>query len=213
MDTSLFICEIYRTIQGESSFAGLPCVIVRLAGCNLSCRYCDTPYARAGGTEMTVEDVLKKVGELGTAFVGVTGGEPLLQEGTPALLKGLLAMGAKVTLETNGTLPLDPVPGGVIRIIDIKCPGSGELGRNRWENMDLLAEGDQVKFVLCERADYDWAKGVIHEHGLDRFEVLLSPAWDMLEPRRLAEWMLEDGLKARLNLQLHRVVWPEGEPR
>jgi 7-carboxy-7-deazaguanine synthase len=209
----LAVSEIYRTIQGESTFAGLPCTIVRLAGCNLHCRYCDTPYARSGGTEMSVEDILKKVGELDASLVEVTGGEPLLQEDACALLAGLLATGARVLLETNGSLPLDPVPDGVVRILDIKCPGSGEADGNRWENLDLLTGGDQVKFVLCDRADYDWAKGIISEHRLDRFEILLSPACDALEPHLLAEWILEDGLKARLNLQIHRVVWPEGEPR
>jgi 7-carboxy-7-deazaguanine synthase len=209
----LAVSEIYRTIQGESTFAGLACTIVRLAGCNLHCRYCDTPYARAGGTGMSVEDILKKVGELETSLVEVTGGEPLLQEEACALLEGLLDTGARVLLETNGSLPLDQVPDGVVRILDIKCPGSGEANGNRWENLDLLTGRDQVKFVLCNRADYDWAKGIISEHHLDRFEILLSPAWDTLEPRLLADWILEDGLKARLNLQIHRVVWPEGEPR
>ncbi len=209
----LSVSEIYGTIQGESSFAGLPCVIVRLAGCNLHCRYCDTPYARAGGTPMSVEDVLKKVAGLNTPLVEVTGGEPLMQEEVPALLGGLLSTGARVLLETNGSLPLDAVPDGVVRILDIKCPGSGETDGNRWENLALLSGGDQVKFVLCDRADYDWARDIISEHRLDRFEVLLSPVWDTLEPHRLAGWILEDGLNARLNLQLHRTIWPEGEPR
>jgi 7-carboxy-7-deazaguanine synthase len=209
----LAVSEIYRTIQGESSFAGLPCVIVRLAGCNLHCRYCDTPYARAGGAGMAVEDILNRVEELGVPLVEVTGGEPLLQEETCALLEGLLSSGARVLLETNGSIPLDAVPKGVVRILDIKCPGSGESGGNVWENLERLSEGDQVKFVLCDRADYDWAKGVIAKHRLDRVEVLLSPARDLLEPRRLAEWILEDGLNARLNLQLHHLIWPEGEPR
>lgn len=209
----LSVSEIYPTIQGESSFAGLPCVIVRLAGCNLHCRYCDTSYARAGGTELSLDDVLEKVGKFGIPLVEVTGGEPLMQEETCALLKELLSTGARVLLETNGSLPLDAVPDGVVRILDIKCPGSGEADGNRWENLEQLAGGDQVKLVLCDRSDYDWAKDMISEHRLDRFEVLLSPVWDTLEPHRLAEWILEDGLNVRVNLQLHRVIWPEGEPR
>jgi 7-carboxy-7-deazaguanine synthase len=209
----LAVSEIYRTIQGESTLAGLPCTIVRLAGCNLQCRYCDTPYARSGGAQMRIEEVLQKVAGLDLPLVEVTGGEPLLQEETPALLEELLAAGTKVLLETNGSLPLDAVPEGVTKILDVKCPGSGESDRNRWENLDRLGEDDQVKFVLCDRVDYDWMKGVVAECHLDRFELLLSPAWDVLEPWQLAAWILEDRLEARLNIQIHRVIWPEGEPR
>jgi 7-cyano-7-deazaguanine synthase len=210
---SLFVHEIYNTIQGETTYSGLPCVMVRLAGCNLSCTYCDTPQAKSGGRKMTIGNILAEVARFNPFLVEVTGGEPLLQEETPLLLKALLDAGHKVLLETNGSFSLDSVPSGVIKICDIKCPGSGEADRNRWENIALLTDNDQIKFVLCDREDYDWAKNTIQEHGLSRFELLLSPVSGTLDPQVLASWILEDRLNVRLQLQLHKIVWPEGEKK
>ena len=207
----LIVCEIYNTVQGETTYAGLPCVMVRLAGCNLNCTYCDTPQARSGGRKMTIAEIQAEVERFHPFLVEVTGGEPLLQEATPFLLKALLSSGSKVLLETNGSLSIDPVPSGVIKICDIKCPGSGEADSNRWENVELLTDNDQVKFVLCDRADYDWAKDVMRRYDLARFEILFSPACGTLEPQELASWILEDRLAVRLNTQIHKMLWPEGD--
>jgi 7-carboxy-7-deazaguanine synthase len=210
-EKSLVVSEIYNTIQGESTYAGLPCVMLRLAGCNLNCVYCDTPQARSGGSKMTIAEIQEDVARFGASLIQVTGGEPLLQDATPLLLEALLNDGNKVLLETNGSISMATVPADVIKICDIKCPGSGEAESNRWENVGLLTGNDEVKFVLCDRSDYDWAKDVMRRYDLVRFEILLSPASGMLEPRELASWMLEDRLDARLNLQIHKVVWPQGE--
>lgn len=207
----LNVCEIYKSIQGETTYAGLPCVLVRLAGCNLNCTYCDTPYAKSGGRQMSIAEIEEVVEDLESSLVEITGGEPLLQEGTPVLLESLLSSGRKVLLETNGSLPIDSVPSAVIKVYDIKCPGSGETDANRWENIKLLTDRDQVKFVLCGRSDYDWAKDTVKRFSLQRFEVLFSPASGMLEPRQLASWILRDGLSVRLNLQIHRILWPNGK--
>lgn len=208
---SLSVREIYDTIQGETTYAGLRCVMVRLAGCNLNCTYCDTPQARSDGRKMTIAEIRTEVTHFNPSLVEVTGGEPLLQEATPLLLETLLDGGSKVLLETNGSISIEAVPSGVIKIYDIKCPGSGEADSNRWENIELLTDNDQVKFVLCGRADYDWAKDLIRRHDLARFEILLSPVCGAVEPRKLASWILEDKLQARVNLQIHRIIWPEGE--
>ncbi len=209
-ETSLKVCEIYKTIQGESTYAGRPCVMIRLSGCNLDCTYCDTAYAKSGGEDMTVSAVVERVLELNESLVEVTGGEPLLQTGTSDLLRALLSAGKTVLLETNGSVPIDAVPGDVIRIYDIKCPGSGEEKKNRWENMALLADHDEIKFVLCGREDYDWAKNIIKEYGLNGPAILFSPVPGRLEAGDLASWILKDGLRARLNLQLHKIIWPDG---
>lgn len=208
---SLLVHEIYGTIQGETTYAGLPCVMVRLAGCNLNCVYCDTPRAKSDGRKMTIGEIQAEVARFDPSLVEVTGGEPLLQEETPLLLEALLSSGIKVLLETNGSLSMEAVPPGVIKICDIKCPGSGEADSNRWENIEHLTDNDQVKFVLCDRADYDWAKDVMQRYDLARFEILLSPAFGQLEPQELASWILEDRLEARLQLQIHKMLWPEGE--
>ena len=206
----LKVCEIFKSIQGESTRAGLPCVFVRLSGCNLGCGYCDTVYARDEGREMSVEDVGEEVARHGCPLVEITGGEPLLQPECADLAEGLLRRGMTVLVETNGTLPIDRLPDGAIRIMDLKCPGSGECDRTDWTNIDRLTRRDEVKFVVSGRNDYDWARQIIAKHRLeDRCgAVLLSPVHGKLDPRHLALWMLDDGLNARLQLQMHKFIWP-----
>jgi 7-carboxy-7-deazaguanine synthase len=203
------IHEIYESVQGESTFAGLPCTFVRLSRCNLRCRWCDTPRAFEGGTEMPRAEVLKKALSFGTPLVELTGGEPLLQLGAIPLLKELCDAGRTVLLETSGERDISKVDPRVHRIMDLKAPGSGESQRNRWENIAELSQRDEVKFVLADRTDYDWAKAVIEEHGLpDRVRaVLLSCVWGELDPKDLVKWVLEDRLPVRVQLQMHKVIW------
>ena len=206
----LRVNEIFHSIQGESTHAGRPCAFVRLTGCNLRCVWCDTAYAFHEGVSMTVGEVVARVDALGCPLVEVTGGEPLLQPDAPALLGALLARGYEVLLETGGSLPIEDVPVGVRRIIDVKCPGSGEAGRNRWENLDALREGDELKFVIAGREDYEWAAAVVRERALhERTTVLFSAVHDGLESGRLARWVLEDALQVRVQVQMHKVLWPE----
>jgi 7-carboxy-7-deazaguanine synthase len=205
----LRVTEIFRSIQGESSWAGTPCAFVRLTGCNLRCVWCDTAYAFHGGTSMTVGEVLETVGRLGCRLVEVTGGEPLAQSEAIALMDGLLRRGHDVLLETGGSLPIDAVPEGVVRIVDVKCPGSGEAHRNHWENLARLRPTDEVKFVIADRDDYLWAKTVLVEHALPgRCKVLFSAVHAALTPGDLAGWILEDCLPVRMQIQMHKVLWP-----
>ncbi len=205
----LKVVEIFSSIQGESHWAGYPCTFVRLAGCNLRCSYCDTAYAWEGGTPMGVEEVLRAVDREGQGTVEVTGGEPLCQPAAPALLEALLETGRRVLLETNGSLPLEPVPAGVHIVMDLKTPGSGMAERNRWENLERLGPGDELKVVCADRADYDWAVAELARRNLwGRVRVSLSPVWGRLDPAELARWMLADRLDARLQVQLHRILWP-----
>ena len=207
---TLQVSEIFSSIQGESHWAGYPCTFVRLAGCNLDCAYCDTRYAREGGAPVALDEVLRAVAREGLGTVEVTGGEPLVQPGTPALLEALVEESRRVLLETNGSLPLDPVPPGVHVIMDLKAPGSGMADRNRWENLSALRPTDEVKIVCRDRADYEWSVGVIRAHGLvGRVKVNLSPVWGRLDPALLARWILDDRLDVRLQVQLHRVLWPD----
>lgn len=202
------ITEIYRSIQGETQYAGLPCTLVRTTGCDLRCSYCDSAFAFHGGTDMTVEAIAAEVEQLGAPLVLLTGGEPMLQRELPELARRLLAGGHKVMIETSGAHPLDALPPEVVRIVDIKTPGSGEAHRNRTELWGSLRPQDAVKFVLSSETDYRWAAGLINTHGLgDRTEVLLSPVHGRLDPRDLVSWILRDRLPARLNLQLHKYVW------
>lgn len=206
---SLNICEIYRSIQGESSFAGLPCALIRLAGCNLRCRYCDTRYAMEPGREMSIENVVEEVVKLGPNLVELTGGEPLVQEDTPKLAAALLEKGYQVLVETNGSLDISVLPEAAIRIMDIKCPSSGESHRVMWENIWKLSRRDEVKFVVADRHDYEWARGIIRERlGISKTKVLFSTVFGELPPRLLVEWILQDGLQVRFQLQLHKVIWP-----
>lgn len=207
-DSRLKIYEIFYSIQGESTFAGRPCVLVRLTGCQMRCSWCDTEYAFHGGAWMSLEEVLSKVAAFGCPLVEVTGGEPLLQPGCLPLLTALCDAGYEVLLETGGGLEIAQVDGRVRRILDIKCPGSGESLNNRWENLAGLRATDEVKFVVADRADYDWAKGVIAERGLAGVCPLhFSPVWESCPPAELAAWILADRLPVRLTLQQHKILW------
>ena len=206
---TLAVTEIFKSIQGESTWAGLPCIFVRLTGCHLRCVWCDTTYAFQGGGQMDLRDILTRCRELGGSLVEITGGEPLLQKNCGALARRLHAEGYTVLCETSGTLPLSALPDETIKIMDLKCPGSGEHHRNDWSNIGRLSARDEVKFVLADRADYEWSRDVIREYGLASRTraVLFSPVWDRLEPKQLAEWILEDGLAVRLQIPLHKVIW------
>ncbi len=217
------ITEIFKSIQGESTFAGMPCIFVRLTGCNLRCTWCDSEYTFTGGRKMSLGEVASEVARLGPcALVEVTGGEPLLQEREAvALMERLLGAGHTILLETSGERPLARVPTGVIKIVDVKCPGSGEGSTFRPENLAALGPRDEVKFVIADRADYEFARGFVTENELlDRVRaVVFSPAFRkdaagardashcLLDPQRLAEWILADGLNVRLGLQIHKFIW------
>ncbi len=205
----LRVHEIYESIQGESTFAGLPCTFVRLSRCNLRCRWCDTPQAFEGGVEMSRADVLDRVLSLGTPLVELTGGEPLLQAGAIPLLAELCDADRTVLLETSGERDISKVDPRVHRIVDFKAPGSGESTKNRWANVELLTKRDEVKLVLADRADYEWAKEVIQTHQLaDRVKaVLLSCVWGELDPKDLVQWVLEDKIPVRVQIQVHKVIW------
>jgi 7-carboxy-7-deazaguanine synthase len=202
------ITEIYISIQGETQYAGLPCTLVRTTGCDLRCGYCDSAFAFHGGTDMSLDQIMAEVDRLGASLVLLTGGEPMLQRELPELAGRLLRGGYRVMIETSGAHPLDTLPDAVVRVIDVKTPGSGESHRNRPELLRGLRRGDAVKFVLADEADYTWAAELIREHELGgQAEVLLSPVHGRLEPKTLVEWMLRDRLPARLNLQLHKYIW------
>jgi len=208
----LRVNEIFYSIQGESSYTGVPCVFIRLTGCNLRCSYCDTEYAYDEGRDVSIPDILAAVDGYGCPWVEISGGEPLLQEETPELAKQLLDKGYRVLIETNGTQNIDVLPKEAISIIDIKCPGSGEHHQTDWKNVDRLGPGDEVKFVLTDKADYAWAKDVIRRYSLtEKVTVLFSPAHDRLDPARLARWILNDGLRVRLQLQIHNILWPDAQ--
>jgi 7-carboxy-7-deazaguanine synthase len=205
----LTVNEIFYSVQGESTRAGSLCVFVRLTACDLRCSWCDTPYAFDEGRKMSVEEVLRAAEAYECGLVEITGGEPLLQEDVYELMERLLAHNRTVLLETGGHRPIDRVPREVVKIVDIKCPGSGEEDKNNWRNLALLAPHDEVKFVVRDRADYDYARKIIEEYRLDQCAaaVLLSPVHGVLHPKCLSEWMLQDRLKARLQLQLHKYIW------
>lgn len=205
----LTVNEIFYSIQGESTRAGRPCVFVRLSGCDLRCTWCDTPYSFHEGRKRTLDEVVAEVDGYGCPLVEVTGGEPLLQEDVFPLMDRLLAQGRTVMLETGGHRAIDRVPHEVVKILDVKCPGSAEAGKNEWGNLARLAPHDEVKFVLADRADYEFAREVVGRYGLAEktAAVLFSPVHGVLEPRTLAEWMLADRVPARLQLQLHKYVW------
>jgi 7-carboxy-7-deazaguanine synthase len=206
---ALRVNEIFHSIQGESTHAGRPCVLVRLTGCNLRCVWCDTAYAFHEGRSLSVDEVLEQVRGFGCRLVEVTGGEPLLQAEAIPLLARLVDCGFEVLLETGGSLPIRDVPRGVKRIVDVKCPGSGESHRNRWDNVDELRDGDELKFVLAGRADYDWAVREVRERALgDRAPILFSPVHGAVDGAELARWVLDDRLAVRVQVQLHKVLWP-----
>lgn len=220
----MYLIEIYKSLQGESSFAGLPCVFVRTAGCNLRCSWCDSEYTFKGGYRMSLEDVLAEVEKLspGGGLVEITGGEPMLQENDVVpLMRELISRGYTVLIETSGERPLELVPGEVHKIVDVKCPGSGEGGSFRLTNLDTLTKRDEVKFVVSYREDYEFAREFVRQHGLESKVggVILSPAFRqnavgsrdaancLLDPQLLATWILEDRLNVRLGLQIHKFIW------
>ncbi len=204
----LVINEIYLSIQGESSWAGLPCVFVRLTGCNLRCTYCDTEYAFYEGDRRTVEEVVAQTRSFGITLVEITGGEPLLQRGCATLAAKLLESGHTVLVETSGAFPIDVLPAGAVRIMDLKCPSSGECEKNDWSNIDRLTNRDEVKFVIGDRGDYEWTKDVMRRYDLsNRCTVLLSTVFGKIQPVTVTEWMLADRLKARFQLQMHKYIW------
>jgi 7-carboxy-7-deazaguanine synthase len=203
----LRITEIFHSIQGESSHIGRPCVFVRLTGCNLRCVWCDSAYTFTGGEKFSLDDVIDRVASYGCNLVEVTGGEPLAQAEAFDLIRALCDRGHEVLIETSGSIDIAPVDPRAKIILDVKCPGSGEAGRNFWPNLANLRPHDEVKFVIADRADYDWAREIVTTHKLDRWIVLFSPVWETLEVRALAEWMLADRVPARLQTQLHKHIW------
>jgi 7-carboxy-7-deazaguanine synthase len=207
---ALKVYEIFLSLQGETSRIGLPTAFVRLTGCPLRCGYCDTAYAFQGGEMQPLEEILRRVGTTGAHYVTVTGGEPLAQKECLPLLKMLCDAGYDVSLETGGSLDISGVDPRVSVILDIKTPGSGEVGKNLWANLQHLKPDDEVKFVLCGREDYDWAKQVLAEHCVaEHCPVLFSPVYNQLEARDLAQWILQDKLPVRFQLQLHKILWGE----
>jgi 7-carboxy-7-deazaguanine synthase len=207
---ALQVTEIFRSIQGESTYAGLPCTFVRLTGCNLRCVWCDTEYAFHGGQRMTIDEVTERVRALGGDLVEITGGEPLLQKESIPLLERLLAEGRRVLLETSGERPLDAVPPQVVKIVDVKCPDSGEADTFRLENLNAMTPHDQLKFVVASRKDYEFARAFVREHRLvERFSaVFFSPVHEGVNLEEMARWMIEDGLDGvRFGYQLHKVIW------
>ena len=219
----MYLIEIYKSVQGESSFAGRPCIFVRLAGCNLRCSWCDSEYTFTGGYKLSEDEIVSEIARLAPVkLVEFTGGEPLLQERELVpLMQRLLTQGYELMIETSGERPVDNVPKAVHKIVDVKCPGSGESGRFRMTNLASLTERDELKFVITNREDYEYARDFIRANALERrgVQLLLSPAFSktplperstsncMLDPRELVEWMLADGLNARLSLQIHKYVW------
>ncbi|NUN97128.1 MAG: radical SAM protein [Candidatus Omnitrophica bacterium] len=200
---------MYPSIQGESTHAGLPCFFIRLTGCPLRCRWCDTAYAFSGGTRTPISGILEAVEASGISLVEVTGGEPLAQPNCPLLCRRLVDAGFTVLIETAGSHPLELLPEGVIRIMDLKCPGSGEMESNLWSNLDQLVWRDEIKFVIADRADFEWARGVVRTYRLERRvnAILFSPVFGEIDPAELVEWILEENLPVRFQLQLHKFIW------
>jgi len=203
------ITEIYKSIQGESSFTGLPCVFVRTTGCDLRCRWCDSEFTFTGGVQMSVDDIMSRVEQYNCDLVELTGGEPLLQPDIDELARRLCDAGNTVLIETGGHRDISTLDSRVVRIMDLKCPASGECERNLWSNLEHLRRSDEVKFVIANRGDYEWARATIRQHRLeDRAKILISTAYGLAQPKEVVEWMLEDGLRARFQLQAHKYVWP-----
>lgn len=204
----LMVNEIFKSIQGESSFTGLPCIFIRLTGCNLRCTWCDTEYAFYEGKPKSVQDIMEAIEPLGIPLVEITGGEPLLQDGVYDLMNALLEKNYQVLVETGGGVSVAKVPKRVIKILDVKCPGSGEESKNLWDNLDHLNPEDEVKFVLADRADYEWSRDILDRCKIpQKVQVIFSPVYDRLDLKELAAWILEDNLPVRVQTQLHKVIW------
>jgi len=218
MSEFLRITEIFHSIQGESSRAGLPCTFVRLTGCPLRCVWCDTEYAFHGGERMALDEIVARVESIGTPLVEVTGGEPLAHRPAFTLVRMLLDRGFTVLVETSGAIDISPLDPRAHRIMDLKCPGSGEMARNLWSNLEHLTAADEVKFVIADRADYDWATSVVLERLAPLLQsgrlgaVLFSPVWDRLDLKDLAAWILADRLPVRYQIQMHKVIWGANVP-
>jgi 7-carboxy-7-deazaguanine synthase len=205
---TLKVTEIYKSVQGESSYAGLPCTFIRMTGCPLRCRWCDTVYSFEGGEDATLETITKKVRELGVNLVELTGGEPLAQKGSYELANHLSQGGFKVLIETGGSETIEGLSPEVHVIMDIKCPGSKMDGRNLWSNIERLKQSDEVKFVIASHEDFDWAVSICKKHDLEKkCRLLFSPAFGLVQPKDLVEWLLESHIDARLNLQQHKYIW------
>lgn len=204
------LIELYASIQGESTWAGLPCTFIRFARCPLRCTWCDTTYSFTGGEPWSIASVLAETERLGPRLVEITGGEPLAQETCTDLCVALLERDFTVLIETSGALPIDVLPVDVVKIMDLKCPDSGECERNHWPNIEVLSpERDEVKFVIASRRDYEWCREIIGRYTLETHckSILLSPAFGLIEPREIVDWMLEDRLPARFQLQMHKFIW------
>lgn len=207
-EARLKVTELFLSLQGETSLAGWPTVFIRLTGCPLRCQYCDTAYAFHGGGWRTIDELLAETKSCGVRHVCVTGGEPLAQKACLELLARLCDAGYIVSLETSGAIDIAGVDPRVLRILDLKTPGSGEVERNLWSNLELLSPQDQVKFVICDRADYDWARSIVERHGLaSRLTVLFSPSHEQVPARDLADWIVADRAPVRLQVQLHKYLW------
>ena len=205
----LKVNEIYKSIQGESTFSGLPCIFIRLTFCNLRCSYCDTEYAFHEGTDMQISNIIKKVNELNCNLVEVTGGEPLVQDACIDLLESLISNGNKILIETGGALTIEKIPTQVTIILDIKCPSSDMCDKNLWSNIDLIKKTDEIKFVIGDKKDYEWSKNIIKEYNLlNKCKVLFSPVYNKIESKEMVEWILEDNLNVRFQTQLHKSIWP-----
>jgi 7-carboxy-7-deazaguanine synthase len=215
----LRVTEIFHSVQGESTWAGLPCTFVRLTGCPLRCTWCDTEYAFHGGERMTLDEIVARVAEIGTPIVEITGGEPLIHRNAFVLTTRLLDLGHTVLVETSGAIDVAPLDVRAHRIMDLKCPDSGESARNLWSNLDHLTSRDEIKFVVASRRDYEWARATIREHGLDEKvrrgklrALLVSPVWERMDFQQLADWILEDRLPVRYQIQLHKIIWGANVP-
>jgi 7-carboxy-7-deazaguanine synthase len=215
----LRVTEIFHSIQGESTWAGYPCTFIRLTGCPLRCVWCDTEYSFYGGAKMTLDELVAKCDEIGTRLIEITGGEPLIHRNAFVLARMLLDRGYIVLVETSGAIDVAPLDRRVHKIMDLKCPGSGEESRNLWSNLDHLTDRDEVKFVIKDRADYEWARDVVLNRGLAEKkrdgtlrEILFSPVWDAVDFQEMAQWILEDHLPVRYQIQLHKVIWGANVP-
>ena len=202
------INEIYLSVQGESTHTGLPCIFIRLTGCNLRCSWCDTAYAFHEGKNMSIDEILQKIESFGIHLVEITGGEPLMQDNVYTLMRKLIEKRYKVMLETGGSISLERVPKDVIKIMDLKCPGSGEQEKNNLDNLKLLTPHDEVKFVILDRKDYEWSRDIKKKFKINETaHILISPVFDKLELKEMVKWILEDRLPVRLQTQLHKIIW------